>query len=90
MDWSQILVIMLAVLFAIFLAISIVIAVLILKLTRQIKSITASTERTMHALEGSVKAFNKTALPMMAAKGIINQFKKRPKTKERSQVNEQE
>lgn len=81
MDWAQILVIMLAVLFALFLIVAIIIGVLIIKVTRQIKSAASSAERTVHALEGSVNAFNKTALPLMVTKGIISQLAKRSKSK---------
>ena len=88
MDWAQILVIMLAVLFAVFLVVAIAVALLLLKLTRQIKSATSSAERTMRALEGSVGAFNKAALPLMVTKGIINKLTKHSKEKERSRQNE--
>ncbi len=81
MDWAQILVILLSVLFTIFLVVAIVIGVLIIKVTRQIKSAADSAERTVHALEGSVNAFNKTALPLMVTKGIISQITKRSKSK---------
>lgn len=83
MDWAQILVITLAVLFAIFLIVAIVLAVLLIKVTRQIKSAAASAERTVQALEGSVGAFNKTALPLMITKGIVAQITKRSKRKTR-------
>jgi K+-sensing histidine kinase KdpD len=73
MDWAQILVILLAILFAVFLIVGIILAVLIIKISRQIKAATESAERTVAALEGSVKAFNKTALPLMVTKGIMRQ-----------------
>lgn len=82
MDWAQLLVIMLAVLFAIFLVVAIALAVMLLKVSRQIKSATASAERTVHALEGSVKSFNKTALPLMMTKTIVNQVMKRSKKRD--------
>ncbi len=82
MDWAQILVILLAALFAIFLIVAIILAVLLIKITRQIKSAAASAERTVQAIEGSVNTFNKEALPMMVAKGIIGQVAKRSKKKE--------
>lgn len=89
MDWAQILVIMLAILFAIFLAVAIALAVLLLKISRQIKATAASAERTVKALEGSVKTFNKSALPLMITKGIINQVVKRSRTKNKAQKDEQ-
>ena len=77
MDWAQVLVIVLAVLFAIFLVITIVLAVILLKITRQIKSATASAQRTMHALEGSTKALNSAAMPLMITKAVIRQLRKK-------------
>lgn len=79
MDWAQILVILLAVLFAVFLVMAIALAVLLLKVTRQIKAAAASAERTVEALEGSVKTFNRAALPMMITKGVISQIMKQSK-----------
>lgn len=84
MDWAQVLVIILAVLFAVFMIVAIALAVLLLKITRQIKSAAASAERTVHALEGSMSTFNKTALPLMIARGIINRVIKGSRKQERS------
>ena len=81
MDWAQILVILLAALFAIFLAVAIALAVLLIKITRQIKSAADSAERTVAALEGSVRTFNKSALPLMVAKGIVGQAVKLSRSK---------
>ena len=88
MDWAQILVILLAVLFAVFLIVAIALAILIMKISRQIKSAAASAERTVAALEGSVNAFNKTALPLMMTKGIMSQLLKRSKKKKSKQERE--
>jgi hypothetical protein len=87
MDWAQILVILLAALFAVFIVVAIIIGILIIKVTRQIKSAASSAERTVQALEGSVNAFNKTALPLMVTKGIISSLAKRSKVK-KSKENE--
>lgn len=81
MDWAQILVFILAALFVVFLVVAIALIVLLIKVTRQIKSATESAERTVHAFEDSVNTFNKTALPLMVAKGIIGQVAKRAKKK---------
>lgn len=81
MDWAQILVILLAVLFAIFLVVAIVLIVLVIKVTKQIKATAASAERTVHAFEDSVSTFNKTALPLMMTKGIVQQLGKLKKDK---------
>ncbi len=90
MDWAQILVIILAVLFAVFLVVAIALAVLILSITRQIKAATASAERTIQAIEGSVASFNKVALPLALTKGIIGQFTKKPRKKAKAPTREQE
>lgn len=46
MDWAMILVIILAVFLAIFLAVAIVLGLLLIKVTKQIKSVTSTAERT--------------------------------------------
>jgi uncharacterized protein YoxC len=81
MDWAQILVIVLAVLFAFFLLAATVLAVLLIKVTRQIKEVSASAERTVHAIEGSMNAINKSALPLIVAKKIVEQVSKKSQNK---------
>ena len=81
MDWAQVLIILLAILFAVFLVVAIALAILLIKISRQIKSTAASAERTVNALESSVRTFNKSALPLAVTKGIIQQVMKRTKTK---------
>ena len=90
MDWAQILVIMLAVLFAIFLAVAITLAVLLVRITRQIRAATSSAERTINALEGSVKTLNKSALPLMVAKSVIGQVAKRSRSRNEDKKDSQE
>lgn len=89
MDWAQILVFLLAILFAIFLVIAIALAVILMRITRQIKAAAASAERTVAALEGSVRTFRKSALPLMVTKGIINQVMKRSRGKNNYKKDEQ-
>lgn len=89
MDWAQILVIVLAVLFAVFLILAIALAVLLVAISKQIKSATASAERTIHALEGSVASFNKVALPLALTKGILGAVMKKPRKKQRKSTDEQ-
>lgn len=91
MDWAQLLVIILAVLFAIFLLLAIMLAVLLVSISRQIKAATASAERTMHAIEGSVATFNKAALPLALGRGILDQLmKKKPTKKAKKPAHEKE
>ena len=82
MDWAQILVIVLAVLFTVFLILAISLAILLVRITRQIKEVTASAERTVHAIEGSVTTFNRAALPFMMARKVI-QIARAPRGKKR-------
>ena len=89
MDWAQIIVILLAILFAIFLILAIALVVVILSITRQIKAATATAERTIHALEGSVANFNRVALPLTLAKGVFGQFMKKSPKKEKKPAHEQ-
>lgn len=89
MDWAQILVIVLAVLFAVFLILAIGLAILLVSISRQIKAATASAERTIHAIEGSVASFNKVALPLALTKGILGQLTKIPRKKTKAPKNEQ-
>ena len=90
MDWAQILVIILAILFAIFLFLAIVLAVFLVMITRQIKAATASASRTMSVIEDSVQKANKAALPMMIAKGIFKQVRKKsPRIAKQKEVDEQ-
>ena len=76
MDWAQILVYLLAVLFSIFLVLAIMLTIVLLQVTRQIKSAAASAEETLHTLEKSVSTFNRTAVPLMMTKSVINQVMK--------------
>lgn len=82
MDWAQILVITLAVLFSIFLIVAIALVVMILKVTMQMRAMATGAERTLHALEGSVGAFRRTALPLVIAKGIVSHLTKQSKKKQ--------
>lgn len=50
---AQILVIVLAIMLALFLFLSIVLFVLLIKISKQIKSVTESAERTVHSVESA-------------------------------------
>lgn len=76
MDWAQILVYLLAILFSVFLVLAILLMVVLLQVTRQIRSAAESAEKTLHTLESSVSTFNRTAVPLMMTKSVINQVMK--------------
>ena len=60
---AEILVIILSAALAIFLALVIVLAILLIRITKQIKSIANSAERTVQSVENATSKFNKLATP---------------------------
>lgn len=76
MDWAQILVIILGILFAIFLTAAIVLAVTIVRLTKKIRSVTASAERVLHSVEGVAARSATAVLPVTIVSRIIRQLRK--------------
>lgn len=79
MDWAQILVIILAVVLAVFLALAIVLVLLLIKVTRQIKSVTASAQRTAEQFEHAVAGVGKFSSPLMIVKAVLGHIKKAKK-----------
>lgn len=79
MTAMEILVIILSAFLTVFLLIGIVLAVLLIKVTRQIKRVTMSAERTVSSLEGVVAGVGKVTTPAMLAKLILGQVNKRRK-----------
>lgn len=73
MDWAQVLVIILAVMLAVFLTLAIILTVLLVKLTRQIKNVASSAERTIHTLENSASRLRKGFMPVV----VLRSFMKR-------------
>lgn len=79
MEWAQVLVIILSVFLALFLLLSVVLVVLLIKVTRQIKSITTSAERTVSKVEQAASNFTAATSPAVLAKvatSFIKNFKK--------------
>jgi uncharacterized protein YoxC len=76
MDWARIIVIILALFLAIFLLLGIGLLVLLIKVTRQIKSVTDSAERTARSVEGSVEPFHKLTSPLLMMRMVTRQLKK--------------
>jgi hypothetical protein len=66
MDWAQILVVILTTVLAIFLILGIVLMVMLLKLTRQIRRVAGSAERSVHMFEKTlVQARGLVSLPLI-------------------------
>jgi uncharacterized protein YoxC len=76
MDWAQILVVILSVFLAVFLLLGIVLTALLIKVTRQIKSVTDSAERTAHNIEGIVSSVTKFTSPAFFMRMVTKHFKK--------------
>jgi uncharacterized protein YoxC len=76
MDWAQILVIILSIFLAVFLLLGIVLTVLLIKVTRQIKSVTDSAERTAHNIEGVVANITRFTSPAFFMRMVTKHFKK--------------
>jgi uncharacterized protein YoxC len=79
MDWAYVLVIILATLLALFLLLAIALAVLLIKVTRQIKSVTDSAQRTAGYVERIIGGVVKTASPMLLGKLVARYVKKNKK-----------
>lgn len=76
MDWAQILVIILSFFLALFLLLAIVLTAFLIRLTRQIKSVTSSAERTAASVEKAVVGFTNVTSPIFLAKALTKQIKK--------------
>lgn len=69
---AGILVIILSVFLAIFLILFIVLLAMLIKVTRQIKSVTASAQKTAEGIEKTVTNFSAASTPLAVAKIIKN------------------
>lgn len=74
MDAAQILVIILSVFLALFLLLGIILLGLLIKVTKQIKDVTETAQRTAHSFERMVNGVNKVTSPAMVGKAIFEQF----------------
>ena len=76
---SEILVIILSVFLAVFLIVGIILAVYLIKLTKQIRNVTQSAEKTANSIESIVSRVAKVTSPLFLAEifnKILNYFKK--------------
>ena len=81
MDWSQLLVIILSIVLAIFLILAIVLTVMLINITRQIKSVASSAQRTAEHIEKAASGISKTISPLFILR-TIRKFAKKGKTKD--------
>lgn len=80
MDWAQILVIILSIFLAAFLLMGIVLISMLIKLTRQIKDVTQSAQRTAEHIEHNVARFSSAtsyAYIVRKALSIIKKVRRR-------------
>lgn len=86
MDYaSEILVIILSAALAVFLVLAIILTGYLISLTRQIRRVTSSAERTVGNIESVVEGVSKVTTPMFVAEMInrfVNKVKKEKKEKE--------
>ena len=78
---AEILVIILSVALAIFLVLGIILVIYLIDLTRQIRRVTKSAERTVDNLESVVSGFSTVMTPFFMAEMVTNFFKKFKKGK---------
>ena len=76
MDWAQVLVIILAILFAVFLLLGIVLVTMLIKITKQIKSVTGSAQRTAENVEHTVAGLSKVSSPLFFVRMASKFFRK--------------
>ncbi len=73
---SEILVIILSVVLAIFLILGIILSIYLIKLTRDIRTITRSAERTVSHIESAVSGVAKLTSPLFVAELVGRYIKK--------------
>jgi predicted PurR-regulated permease PerM len=76
---SEVLVIILSVFLALFLVLAIVLTVLLIKVTQQIKSVTATAQSAAEKLNSFAGSMTKVASPALLAKMAFDQLKKMKK-----------
>jgi hypothetical protein len=79
---AEILVVILSIFLAIFLILGTILTIYLISLTRQIRKITTSAERTVGNFESIVSRFTKVTSPLFVVETISRFFKKIKKDKE--------
>lgn len=76
MDWAQVLVVILSLFLAVFLLLGIILVAMLIKVTKQIKSVTDSAQRTADSIEHAMSGVTKVTSPMIIIKMITKFMKK--------------
>lgn len=76
MDAAQILVIILSIFLAVFLLLGIILTIMLIRVTKQIKDITESAQRTVTGFERMVDGAAKIISPAVIGKAIYDQLDK--------------
>lgn len=74
---AEILVIILSVFLALFLLLSIILLVMLIRVTKQIQAFTRAAQSTAEHIEDAVANVTKLTSPVVIAKMVMNQFKKK-------------
>lgn len=77
MEWAQVLVIILSIFLAVFLLLGIVLAILLIRITKQIKAVTDTAQKTVNGIEGIVSNIGRFSSPSILLKMITKKIKKR-------------
>lgn len=80
MSWEQILVLILGAALAVFLVLAIVLVVLLIKVSRQLKRIADTAQRTVGSVETTVSNLSRATSPVYVTK-FITSYLKRMKSK---------
>ncbi len=72
---AEVLVVILSIFLAFFLILGITLTIYLIKLTRQIKKVTDSAERTAESIESTVTGFSRLISPMVMAEMIAKAVK---------------
>lgn len=75
MDWAQILVIILDIVLAIFLTLGVALVVLLIQVTRQIKTVTSSAQRTADKIELAAAGISKMTSPLFLVSMVAKLLK---------------
>lgn len=81
MEWAHILVIILSIFLALFLLLAIIFMIMLIRISRQIKTVTDSAQRTAENIERTIGNVTRITSPALFLKHISN-FIKRKKRKE--------
>ncbi len=76
MDWAYVLVIILSIFLAVFLLLGIILTILLIRVSIQIKNVTASAQRTADSIESIVGGASRFSSPMLIGKMLVKQVKK--------------